>query len=108
MKRYEGLFILNTAGKEEGVTDLIEKLRTDINAAGGKVETVQKMDKRPFARVADKKHSSGFYLNVIFEAAPAAIAPLRAKFALNADVFRVSFTNAPTPVPEKAEKAEKK
>ena len=107
MKRYEGLFILNTAGKEEGVTDLIEKLRTDINAAGGKVETVQKMDKRPFARVADKKHSSGFYLNVIFEAAPAAIAPLRAKFALNADVFRVSFTNAPTPVPEKAEKTEK-
>ena len=107
MKRYEGLFILNTAGKEEGVTDLIEKLRTDINAAGGKVETVQKMDKRPFARVANKKHSSGFYLNVIFEAAPAAIAPLRAKFALNADVFRVSFTNAPTPVPEKAEKAEK-
>ena len=104
MKRYEGLFILNTAGKEEGVTDLIEKLRSDINAAGGKVETVQKMDKRPFARVADKKHSSGFYLNVIFEAAPAAIAPLRAKLALNADVFRVSFTNAPTPVPEKAPK----
>ena len=108
MKRYEGLFILNTAGKEEGVTDLIEKLRSDINAAGGKVETVQKMDKRPFARVADKKHSSGFYLNVIFEAGPAAIAPLRAKFALSADVFRVSFTKAPTPVPVKAEKVEKK
>ena len=104
MKRYEGLFILNTAGKEEGVTDLIEKLRSDINAVGGKVETVQKMDKRPFSRVADKKHSSGFYLNVIFEASPGAIAPLRAKFALNADVFRVSFTNAPTPVPDKVEK----
>lgn len=101
MKRYEGLFILNTAGKEEGVTDIIEKVRSEINAAGGKVETVQKMDKRPFARVADKKHSSGFYLNVIFEVAPAAIAPLRAKFALSADVFRVSFTNAPVPVPDK-------
>ena len=104
MIRYEGLFILNTAGKEEGVTDLIEKVRSDINAAGGKVETVQKMDKRPFARVADKKHSSGYYVNVIFEASPATIAPLRAKFALSADVFRVSFTNAPVPVPEKAEK----
>lgn len=108
MNRYEGLFILNTVGKEEGVTELIEKVRSEINAAGGKVETVQKMDKRPFARVADKKHSSGFYLNVIFEAAPAAIAPLRGKFALSADVFRVSFTKAPTPVPVKAEKAEKK
>jgi len=104
VNRYEGLFILNTAGKEEGVTDLIEKVRSEINAAGGKVETVQKMDKRPFARVADKKHSAGFYVNVIFEAAPAALAPLRAKFALSQDVFRVSFTLAPTPVPEKAEK----
>ena len=104
MNRYEGLFILNTVGKEEGVTELIEKVRTEINAAGGKVETVQKMDKRPFARVADKRHSSGFYLNVIFEAAPAAIAPLRAKFALSADVFRVSFTNAPAAVPDKTEK----
>ena len=104
MNRYEGLFILNTVGKEEGVTELIEKVRSEINAAGGRVETVQKMDKRPFARVADKRHSSGYYMNVIFEAAPAAIAPLRAKFALNTDVFRVSFTNAPTPVPEKAEK----
>ncbi|MFM8471428.1 MAG: 30S ribosomal protein S6 [Limisphaerales bacterium] len=101
MNRYEGLFILNTAGKEEGVTELIEKVRSEIGAAGGKVETVQKMDKRPFARVADKKHSSGFYVNVIFEAAPAALAPLRAKFALSQDVFRVSFTSAPTPVAAK-------
>ncbi len=101
MKRYEGLFILNTAGKEEGVTDIIEKVRSEIGAAGGKVETVQKMDKRPFARVPDKKHSSGFYVNVIFEVAPAALAPLRAKFALNQDVFRVSFTLAPAPVAEK-------
>ena len=79
MNRYEGLFILNTAGKEESVTDIIEKVRSEIGAAGGKVETVQKMDKRPFARVADKKHTSGFYVNVIFEAAPGAIAPLRTK-----------------------------
>ena len=104
MKRYEGLFILNTAGKEEGIKDTIDKISAEIAAVGGKVETVQKMDKRPFARVADKKHSSGYYVNVIFEAAPATIAPLRAKFALSADVFRVSFTNAPVPVPEKAEK----
>ncbi len=104
MKRYEGLFILNTVGKEEGVTELIEKVRSEINAAGGKVETVQKMDKRPFARIADKKHSSGFYLNVIFEAAPASIAPLRAKFALSADVFRVSFMNAAAVVADKTEK----
>ena len=102
MNRYEGLFILNTAGKEEAVTDLIEKVRAEITAAGGKVETVQKMDKRPFARVANKRHGSGFYVNVIFESQPGAIAQLRAKFALSEEVFRVVFTNAAAPVKEMA------
>ncbi len=100
MKRYEGLFILNTAGKEEGVKDVIDKLSAEINSVGGRVETVQKMDKRNFARVADKKHNSGFYVNVIFETQPASIAQLRSKFALSEDVFRVLFTEAPTPKAE--------
>ena len=101
MKRYEGLFILNTAGKEEGIKDALDKISADIAAAGGKVETVQKMDRKPYARVADKKHTSGFYANVIFNAAPAAIAVLRSKFALNEEVFRVIFTDSPEPKPAK-------
>ena len=95
MKRYEGLFILNTAGKEEGIKDIIDVISADITAAGGKVETVQKMDKRAFARIADKRFQSGFYANVIFEAGPATVAQLRQKFGLNQDVFRVLFTEAP-------------
>ena len=63
MKRYEGLFILNTAGREENVKELIDGVTTEITSAGGKIETVQKLDKRPFARVADKRHASGFYVN---------------------------------------------
>ena len=97
MKRYEGLFILNTTGKEEGIKDVIDHITNDITAAGGKVETVQKMDKRPFARVADKKFSSGFYVNIIFEAGPNSVAQLRHKFALNDDVFRVMFSDASAP-----------
>ena len=95
MKRYEGLFILNTAAKEEGIKDIIDHISNDITAAGGKVETVQKMDKRPFSRVADKKYTSGFYVNVIFEAGPTAVTQLRQKFALHNDVFRVLFSSAP-------------
>jgi ribosomal protein S6 len=101
VKRYEGLFILNTAGKEDGIKDALDKISADITAAGGKVETVQKMDRKPYARVADKKHTSGFYANVIFNAAPAAIAALRSKFALNEEVFRVIFTDSPEPKPAK-------
>lgn len=101
MKRYEGLFILNTAAKEETLKDAIDKLSNEITTAGGKVETVQKMDKKNFARVADKKHSSGFYVNVIFESLPAVLPQLQSRFALSEDVFRVLFTEAPVPKVEK-------
>jgi len=99
VKRYEGLFILDTAGKEETIKDTIDKISADITSAGGKVETVQKMDKRSFARVANKKYSSGFYVNVIFEAQPAAIEQLKHRMALNSEIFRVMFSNAPAPKP---------
>ena len=101
MKRYEGLFILNTAGKEETLQDTIDKISTEIASAGGKVETVQKMDKKHYARVADKKFTAGYYVNVIFNAAPNVVAVLRNKFSLNEDVFRVLFTSSPEPKPAK-------
>src|ERR1700753_1710496 len=101
MKRYEGLFILDTAGKEEGIKDAIDKISSEITTAGGKVETVQKMDKKSFMRIADKKHTSGFYVNVIFESEPGALNQLKSRFALNEEVFRVMFTNAPVAAPAK-------
>lgn len=101
MKRYEGLFILNTAGKEDGIKDALDKISADIAMAGGKIETVQKMERKTFSRVADKRHSAGFYANVIFTGAPALIAALNSKFALNEDVFRVIFTDSPEIKPAK-------
>jgi ribosomal protein S6 len=95
MKRYEGLFILETAGKEEGIKDTIDKISAEITAAGGKVETVQKMDKKNFSRIADKKHTAGYYVNIIIEIEPGALGQLKHKFALNEEVFRVMFTTAP-------------
>ena len=99
MKRYEALFILQTAGKEEGIKDTIDKLSAEITTAGGKVETVQKMDKRNFSRVADKKFNAGYYVNVIFEGEPSIIDQLKHRLAMNEEVFRVLFTAAPTPKP---------
>jgi ribosomal protein S6 len=101
VKRYEGLFILNTSGKENGVTDALDKISAEILAAGGKVETVQKMERKHFARVADKKHNAGFYTNVVFSGTPAIIAQLRTKFALSEHIFRVLFSCSPEPKPAK-------
>ena len=99
MKRYEGLFILDTAGKEETIKDTIDKISAEITSAGGKVETVQKMEKKSFMRIANKRYTAGFYVNVIFEIPPAGIDQLKRRFTMNGDVFRVLFTNAPVAKP---------
>lgn len=100
MKRYEGLFILNVAGREEGVKENVDKISHEIAAVGGTVETVQKMDKRQFSRVANKKHNSGHYVNIIFESPVSAIPQLRHRFALNEEIFRVLFTEASAATPK--------
>ena len=99
MKRYEGLFILETAGKEEGIKDAVDKITAEITSLGGKVETVQKMDKKSFSRVANKRHSAGFYVNIIFEGQPSLPDQIRRRFAMDEDVFRVLVTKAPAPKP---------
>jgi ribosomal protein S6 len=90
---------LDTAGKEEGIKDVIDKISAEITNAGGKVETVQKMDKKSFARVSDRKYTGGFYVNIIFEGQPDVLDTLKHRYAMNSDVFRVLFTNAPAPKP---------
>jgi len=95
MKRYEGLFILNTAGQEDTIQELVDKLSADITEVGGKVEAVQKMDKRQFVRVANKKHQDGFYVNVIFEGESNINKALQEKYILDTTVFRMLITHAP-------------
>jgi len=95
MKRYEGLFILDTAGKEETAKDIIDRVSNEIAAAGGRIETIQKMDKKQFMRVRHKKHTAGFYVNIIFEIDPQKLPALKTRFALNPEVFRVMFSIAP-------------
>ena len=100
MKRYEGLFILDIAGKEENLKDIIDRISGEIGNAGGKIETVQKLDKRNFARVRFKRYAGGFYVNIIFEAKPETLAQLQSRFSLDNEVFRVLFTESPALKPE--------
>ena len=101
MKTYEGLFILDTAGKEEVSKELVDKIQKEIEHAGGRVAKVQRMGARPFARDT-RERSSGYYVNFIFDAPPKAIAELDAKLHLETEVFRWQFTEAvPEPPPRK-------
>jgi len=97
MKRYEGLYILDTAGKEENVKDAIDRISDEIKAHKGKVEGVQKMDKKPFAR-GDSKRKEGYFVNIIFSAPTDVLPHLRSKLALTGLVHRQFYTlEAPPP-----------
>jgi len=88
--RYEALIVLNTKGNDDTVKELIERLEGEFNKEGAKIEGVQKMDRRQFSYAAGHL-DSGFFVNFIFEAEPILIEKLRAKFKLDADVYRQSY-----------------
>jgi small subunit ribosomal protein S6 len=106
LKKYEGLIVLDAALKEETEKELVERIQKEIEQTGGRVETVQKMGQRPFARISQKR-SGGHYVNVIFQAPPTALAELTAKFHLDADLFRWQFTEVPKERKPKKKKAKK-
>jgi len=94
MKRYECLFILYMRDLEEGVNLALERITAAITEVGGKVESIQKMDRRTFARVANKKVTSGFYVNLILQCPPMALEALRKRFKSEEDIHRVIITES--------------
>lgn len=95
MKRYEGLLILHNEIQEDGIKVFIDRITAAIQKAGGTVETVQKMDRKPFSRVVDQRHTSGFYTNLIFTAKPEQVPELKNQIMGDEAVFRVMISEAP-------------
>lgn len=88
--RYEGLLVLNIKGKEDGAQKIIDRIEKDFAAESCAVESVQKMDTRHFSYVAGDL-DSGFYVNFVFSAEPAALDRLRVKFKMDDDIYRQQF-----------------
>ena len=103
MNRYEALLVLNTQGKDETVKEIVDRLESEFEKEGAKIEQVQKMDKRQFSYVAGELNA-GHYVNFVFNADPQLIAKLRAKFKLDPEVYRQHYQR----LREKKEKAPKK
>ncbi len=90
MNRYEALLVLNTHGKDDTVKDVVDRLESEFEKEGAKIEQVQKMDKRQFSYVAGELES-GHYVNFVFEAEPQLVAKLRSKFKLDPEVYRQHY-----------------
>jgi ribosomal protein S6 len=89
-RHYEALLVLNTQAKEENVKEMIERLESEFEKEGAKVEQVQKMDKRHFSYAAGPL-DAGYYVNFILNTDPRSIVRLRTKFKLDPDVYRQHY-----------------
>jgi ribosomal protein S6 len=95
VKRYEALFILDTVSIEDSIDEAVARVAKEIESVGAKIENTQKMDRKQFARVVDKRRPSGYYVNFIFNAEPNLIEAINQRFDRNNQVNRIIITLAP-------------
>jgi small subunit ribosomal protein S6 len=88
--RYEALLVLNTQGTEDSVKEIVDRLESEFEKEGARIEQVQKMDRRPFSYVAGPLEA-GHYVNFVFEADSQLITKLRSKFKLDAEIYRQHY-----------------
>ncbi len=99
MKQYDGLFILNSVGHEDGVDKMIDGVASCIAEAGGKVTSIERMENKLFTRVANNKFKSGFYFSALFEISPEGLKQVQTALRENGDVFRASICLAAKRLP---------
>jgi len=90
LKTYEGLFIFSSSLKEEERGKALERVRGELARAEATVLGVEQLGRRAFARPI-RKRESGYYVRVVFECDPQAVATLTARYKLNTDLLRVQF-----------------
>lgn len=89
MKKYTATFILDTRSYQDPVETLIERLKGVMESVGCKIENVENMGQRTFARTTDKKFPAGIYVRINFEGSASANSQIKEKLRLDKTVNRV-------------------
>ena len=69
MRKYETIFILDCGIEEEAQKALIERVKGEIEGAGGTIETLDEWGKKRLAYAINFK-TEGYYVFIEFEAGP--------------------------------------
>ncbi len=86
MRKYEGIYVLNLQGNEEGVDELVSAITTELENEGAKLQQVDRIGRKEFAYMNHAKQKHGFYVQCQFEAEPDTIDKVRTKLALKDDI----------------------
>ena len=90
MNKYDGLYILVGANKDEALDKALDKAQSEITRLGGKILDTQNLGKRTFARPLAKR-DNGVYLRIRFEMDGGKIEELVNRYHLSEEIFRVQI-----------------
>ncbi|RBP41326.1 small subunit ribosomal protein S6 [Roseimicrobium gellanilyticum] len=89
-RKYEAMIVLDMKGREENVETLVSQLGKEFESNGVKLQQVDNLGKKKFP-FAPRHVESGYYINFLFEAEPAAVDKVQARLKLNDNVYMQYF-----------------
>lgn len=96
-RKYEAMIVLDTKGKEDSVENLISQLSREFEQSGAKLKQVDNLGKKKFPH-APRHVDAGWYVNFLFEAEPASVEKLQARFRLNENIYQQYYQLQERPV----------
>jgi small subunit ribosomal protein S6 len=93
MRDYEAMIVLDTKGKPESGEQLASNLGKEFEKAGAKLKQIDRLGLKKFPH--NPRHvESGYFVNIFFQAEPAAVEAIKAKLRLNEDVYQQYYQAA--------------
>jgi small subunit ribosomal protein S6 len=89
-RKYEAMIVLDMKGREENVETLVSQLGKEFETNGVKLQQVDNLGKKKFP-FSPRHVESGYYINFLFEAEPAAVDKVQARLKLNENVYMQYF-----------------
>ncbi len=86
-RKYEGVYVLNMQGQEEGVEEMVGNITKELESSGATLDQIDRLGRKEFAHANHAKQNHGFYVQFQFEAEPSAIDGVEARLKLNEQVM---------------------
>ena len=87
LNKYESIYILKADMEKDEMTTLIEKFKTLVESAEGKIESVEEWGTKKLAYPIQKMEQ-GYYVLMNFEAKPEFIVELERVYKINDNVIK--------------------
>ena len=81
-RKYEGVIVLKMQGQEESLDDSVSAVTKELEAAGAKMDQIERLGRIEFAHENHAKQKAGYYVQYFFEAEPDEIKTMEGQLKL--------------------------